>query len=223
MGETSGYSTFRAGNGHSIIRRPTRTFDDAMPLRRRTLLALLPTPLVACSTAPRDLAADLRHGGYVIYLRHAQAEATPEPALQDIKDCLWQGNLTPTGKAQATAIGALLQGLGVRYGQVASSAFCRCRDTAQLVANRPAQVLPELLYHATQTPNEQAAAVERLRIIVSNREPGGRCVLLVGHAPPFKTLAGIDLAEAQGAIILPRLAKEFDVVGFIDPTGVRNR
>jgi len=194
-----------------------------MTLHRRTLLALLPAPLVASCAETRDLAGDLRHGGYVIYLRHAETDTKPEPAVADIRDCLWQRNLTAAGKQQALAVGKVLQGLGVRYGLVQSSPFCRCRDTAQLVATRPAQILPELQYHVTQSPNEQTATVERLRTLVSNREPGGRCTLLVGHAPPFKTLAGIELAEAQGAIIRPRQTKEFDVVGFIDPTGVRGR
>jgi phosphohistidine phosphatase SixA len=193
-----------------------------MSLRRRTLLALLPAPFVAREALARDLAADLRHGGYVMYVRHAQADAAPEPDLGDIKDCLWQRNLTAAGKAQAIAIGDLLTGLHVRFGQVASSPFCRCRDTGQLITNRPPTVLPELLYHPSQSPNAQAATVERLRILVSNREPGGRCTLLVGHAEPFKSLAGVDLAEAQGAIIRPRLTKDFDIVGYLDPAGVRS-
>lgn len=193
-----------------------------MILRRRTLLALLPTPFIARGALARDLAADLRHGGYVIYLRHAQAETDPEPEMGDIKDCLWQNNLTPAGKAQAIALHELLTGLRVRYGQVASSPFCRCRDTGQLVTNRPPTVQPELLYHPSQSPNAQAAAVERLRIMVSNREPGGRCTLLVGHAQPFKALAGVDLVEAQAAVIRPRLTKDFDIVGYLDPTGVRS-
>ncbi|HJQ59060.1 MAG TPA: histidine phosphatase family protein [Vineibacter sp.] len=192
-----------------------------MTLRRRSLLALLPAPFVACGTS-RDIAADLRHGGYVIYLRHAETETKAEPTVADIKDCLWQRNLTPNGKTQASTVGQALKGLGVRYGLIASSPFCRCRDTAQLVANRPATIQTQLSYHVTQSPNEQAATVEWLRIAVSNREPGGRCTLLVGHAPPFKTLAGIELAEAQGAIIQPRQTKEFDIVGFVDPSGVRS-
>src|SRR5262245_35009681 len=142
-----------------------------MTLHRRTLLALLPAPLLASCAETRDLATDLRHGGYVIYLRHAETDTRPEPAVADVKDCLWQRNLSAAGKQQALAVGKVLQGLGVRYGQVASSPLCRCRDTAQLVATRPAQVLPELLYHVTQTPNEQTAAVERLPVLVSNREP----------------------------------------------------
>lgn len=192
-------------------------------MRRRHFIALLPAPFLVHCAETRDLAADLRHGGYVIYLRHAETDTTPEPAVADLADCLWQRNLTPAGKAQAVAVGKVLEGLGLRYGQVASSPFCRCRDTAQLVATRPAQILPELQYHVTQSPNAQTATVERLRILVSNREPGGRCVLLVGHAPPFKALAGIELAEAQGAIIRPRQTKEFDIVGFVDPTGVQGR
>ncbi len=194
-----------------------------MTLHRRTLLTLLPVPFMANRAWARELSADLRRGGYVIYLRHAETDTKPEPTLGDIKDCLWQRNLTPTGKTQATTIGQILKELGVRYGQVASSPFCRCRDTAQLVAVRPAQVLPELLYHVTQSPNEQAAGVERLRVLLSNHEPGGRCTLLVGHAPPFKALTGIELAEGQAAIILPRQTKDFDIAGFLDAKGVRSR
>ncbi|HEX2885498.1 histidine phosphatase family protein [Vineibacter terrae] len=194
-----------------------------MTLHRRSLLALLPAPFIASCASTRDLAADMQRGGYVIYLRHAQSDGKPEPALGDIKDCLWQSNLTPAGKTQATTIGQILKGLGVRYGQIGSSPFCRCRDTAQLVTGRPAQIMPELQYHTSQSPNAQAAAVERLRVLVSNREPGGRCTLLVGHAPPFKVLAGMELAEAQAAIIRPRQTKEFDVVGLLDPSGVQSR
>lgn len=193
-----------------------------MFVRRRTLLALLPSAFLARVAHARDLAADLRRGGYVIYLNHAQADDKPEPEIGDIKDCLWQSNLTPAGKNQAIAVGEMLKGLHVRYGQVASSPFCRCRDTGQLVTNRPPTVLPELLYHPSQSPNAKAATVERLRIMVSNREPGGRCTLLVGHAPPFKSLTGVDLGEAQGAIIRPRLTKDFDIVGYLDPSGVRS-
>jgi phosphohistidine phosphatase SixA len=192
-----------------------------MTWRRRTLLALLPAPFVACATS-RDVATDLRYGGYVIYLRHAETETKPEPTVRDIADCLWQRNLSAAGKAQATAVGQALRSLGTRYDLVASSPFCRCRDTAQLVAIRPAQIQPRLQYHVTQSANEQAATVEWLRVAVSNRDPGGRCTLLVGHAPPFKTLAGIELAEAQGAIIRPRQTKDFDIVGYVDATGVRN-
>ena len=194
-----------------------------MTLHRRPLLALLPAAFLARPTWARELSADLRHGGYVIYLRHAQTDTKAEPSVGDIKDCLWQRNLTAAGKTQATTTGQILQGLGVRYGQVSSSPFCRCRDTAQLVTNRPAQILPELLYHVTQSPNAQAASVERLRVLLSNHEPGGRCTLLVGHAPPFKSLTGIELAEGQAAIVLPRQTKDFDVVGFLDPSGVRSR
>jgi phosphohistidine phosphatase SixA len=194
-----------------------------MTLRRRQILALLPAPFLAACAGTRTLAADLKDGGYVIYLRHAESEGKPEPAMGDMKDCLWQANLTPAGKAQAARVGEVLRERGVRYGQIASSPFCRCRDTAQLVTHRPPVIMPELLYHPGQSPNAQAATVERLRILVSNRDPGGRCTLLVGHGEPFRAMTGIELGAAQGAIIRPELTKDFEVVGFVDPTGVRNR
>ena len=95
-----------------------------MTMRRRNLLSLLPMPFIARGALARDLAGDLRHGGYVIYMRHAETDTKAEPAVGEIKDCLWQRNLTPAGKAQAVAAGKALKDRGVRYGQVASSAFC---------------------------------------------------------------------------------------------------
>lgn len=195
-------------------------------MRRRSVLAIpLAAPLLlpASAVRARGIAEDLRHGGYVIYMRHAETFASPEPTLGDFRDCLWQRNLTPAGKAQAEATGEHLRKLGTRYSRVWSSPFCRCRDTAQLVATRVAEQTEDLLYHVTQTPNQQTAGVERLRILLSNREPGGRVTLLVGHAPPFKSLTGIELAEGRGAIIRPRQTKEFDIAGYVDATGVHAR
>ena len=45
-------------------------------------VAVTPTPAdVVASDAYKVLIADLRQGGYVIYLRHAMTATTPEPAV----------------------------------------------------------------------------------------------------------------------------------------------
>lgn len=56
-------------------------------------------PEVLASEAYRSLVADLRQGGFVIYLRHAVTDTTPEPVVRD---------LTSDGRRQAAAIGARL-------------------------------------------------------------------------------------------------------------------
>lgn len=195
---------------------------------RALLLCLLVGLLVACATPPPPspagdpqaaLLAGLRQGGYLLYLRHAETAVTPEPAVRDLEDCGWQRNLSQQGRAQAAALGAMLRQQGVAFAAVESSGFCRTRQTAELVFGRAPTVSADLLYHVSQTPAEIAAATARLKALLGRRPAAGN-VALVGHAPTFRDVTGIELAEAQGAIVKPAGDGMFIIVGRVDVHGV---
>ena len=59
----------------------------------------------AASDAYKALIADLRRGGYVIYLRHAMTATASEPTVGDLADCSWQRNLSDDGRWQAASVG----------------------------------------------------------------------------------------------------------------------
>lgn len=76
-------------------------------------------------------------GGHVLFVRHA--ETTPgvgDPAGFRLEDCATQRNLSAEGRAQARRLGAELKRRGVPVGEVLSSPWCRCRETAQLAFGR---------------------------------------------------------------------------------------
>jgi hypothetical protein len=92
--------------------------------------------------AEDDLIAKLQHGGYVVYLRHAQRYKGPPDALypdsppSEFADCTNQRNLTPYGIGEAALLGEDLRRAGIKVGTVIAHPECRARDTAMLTFGR---------------------------------------------------------------------------------------
>jgi hypothetical protein len=89
-----------------------------------------------------NLIARLQHGGYVVYLRHAQRYKGPRDNLYPgsppaaFADCGHQRNLTPYGIGQASLLGKNLERAGVKVGLVLAHPECRTRDTAMRAFGR---------------------------------------------------------------------------------------
>ena len=183
------------------------------------LLAACASPSTSAADPQAALLAGLRQGGYLLYLRHADTAVAPEPAVRDLEDCGWQRNLSERGRAQAAAVGAMLRQQGIAVGAVESSGFCRTRQTAELVFGRAPTVSADLFYHVSRTPAEIAADTARLKGLLGRRPAAGN-VALVGHAPTFRDVTGVELAEGQGAIVKPAGDGTFVIVGRFDATGI---
>ncbi len=115
----------------------------------------------------------LRGGGYNVFWRHAAATVCSDdlslgtaqsPQIPDWwKSCdetcppagmATARQLDATGKLQAPAIGLALEMLGVPFGKVLSSEFCRCKTTAELFDLGPAvETRPELTYYVHDEAN----------------------------------------------------------------------
>lgn len=177
------------------------------------------SPEVLSSDAYKALVADLRQGGYVIYLRHALTGSTPEPAVRDLADCSWQRNLSDEGRRQAATVGSRLSEQDIPVTALEASPFCRTRQTAELAFGRAPQVSPDLLYHTTQTPEQVGAANARLKARLGERPVGGNLVL-VGHSPTMKEAAAVELPEGQAAIVKPNRDGTFRVVARLTEAGI---
>ena len=75
---------------------------------------------------------ELRKGGYVLLIRHADAPGTFDPPGFQLGVCSTQRNLSEEGRAQAKRLGELIRAQNVAIAQVFSSEWCRCIDTATL-------------------------------------------------------------------------------------------
>lgn len=195
---------------------------------RALVVSLFLALLAACAAkqtarAPLDpyvaLLADLRQGGYVLYLRHAETETATESVVRDLRDCSWQRNLNRHGREQSAAIGARFREQGVAFARVEASPFCRTRETAELVFGRAPALNRDLYYHVTQTLPEIEATNAKLKARLAQRPRGGN-VALVGHAPTMREAAKVELPEGHGALVKPNGDGTFRIVARITGNGI---
>jgi phosphohistidine phosphatase SixA len=115
----------------------TRRFTPAAPLIRREALALLAASAWPALSGAADLEGLLRAGGCVLLLRHALTEpGVGDPGDFQLEVCRTQRNLSEEGRAQARRTGAWFSRRALQPRAVLSSAWCRCRDTADLAFGR---------------------------------------------------------------------------------------
>lgn len=80
--------------------------------------------------------SQLQAGGYIIFFRHAitpgQDPFKENPPNERVEDCSSQRQLNEAGREQAKIIGEKFRQYNIPVGEVFSSQFCRCYETAQI-------------------------------------------------------------------------------------------
>lgn len=167
---------------------------------------------------PEQLIIELKKGGLVIFLRHAETDhATDDQHPSVMSDCSTQRNLSQQGREQARRIGAAIKRLGILIDDVVSSPFCRCHDTAELMFGR--YRVNENLYFAVAV--DKARRVEQatyLRRLLSTPPQAGMNNVIVSHTGNLREAAGIwPKPEGAAWIIKPKGNDNFEALGMIDP------
>lgn len=156
-------------------------------LRNIGLAALmLGAGLVAPALAqPAGLAGELRHGGYVLVMRHASSPADPpDKAMADPENTADERQLDDNGRASARAMGEALRALHVPVARVFSSPTYRARETVRLLGfGNPvlAQELGDQGHSMMRISGNGPAAWLKNQVALS--PPAGRNTLLVTHMP----------------------------------------
>jgi phosphohistidine phosphatase SixA len=163
------------------------------------LLAIV-APGVAADGAEEAWAA-LAVGGHVALIRHGNAPPGHggDPPGFRIEDCRTQRNLDERGREQARALGDLFRGRGVRVDRVVSSPWCRCLETARLLAVGPVESSWSLVPDLDRT--RPARLSELRRMVGAWRGPG--TLVLVTHALTVQPLVGILPGQAETVVLKP--------------------
>jgi phosphohistidine phosphatase SixA len=195
-------------------------------MNRRTFLTtiaggLLVAPLAirllgipgAAAADPQEAWAALVKGGHVALIRHGNAPPGygGDPPGFKIDDCATQRNLDEKGRAQARALGEAFRRHGVRADKILSSPWCRCLETARLMALGP--VDSTLAVAASDRSPERLAAMRQ--ILADWRGPG--TLVVVTHALTVQALVGIMPGQAETVVVRPKPGKEpgLEIVGRI--------
>lgn len=151
-------------------------------------------------------------GKAVLMLRHALAPGTGDPAGFQLQDCQTQRNLNEQGRQQAKAWGQKLRQQYSGDIRLYSSQWCRCLETAQLMAIAPVQPLPALnSFFAGRGDGQQQTQALLDYFAKASEMP----LVLVSHQVNFTALTGIFPQSAAGAILALPLTQPATVLASV--------
>lgn len=157
----------------------------------RIVLVVWITLFGIASVHASELAEALKKSDHVLIMRHALAPGVGDPAGYKLQDCQTQRNLDNRGREQAQRIGQWLKAQGVGQALVFSSAWCRCKETAEklglaLPVHEPS--LNSFFDDMRQGPQSN----QRLQKFIANqlKMKQGQALILVTHH--------VNIAEFMG-------------------------
>lgn len=164
-------------------------------------LALLPIePASADDAGQAALLVELSGPGRIVLMRHALAPGTGDPAHFQLGDCATQRNLDAHGRRQARAAGAALRGAGIDVAAVYSSQWCRCLETAELLAIGAVQPLPALNSFYEDRASEADRTTAMRRFLADLPRDGGLTVF-VTHQVNITALTGESVASGEMKVL----------------------
>ena len=183
--------------------------------RRQVVVAVLGGLVTACSSRDtpslisrpiptNPLISALQAGGYVVYVRHAIATVGTDTRSFDgwwrSCDDTVARQLSDIGRQQSSRIGAAIRTLAIPIDRVISSEFCRCVETAELLALGPAiETSPDLTFFSP----EFDAGVGLLESLQNPPSPG-RNTVLVAHVRSGEPLPELgSLGQGHAAVFRP--------------------
>jgi phosphohistidine phosphatase SixA len=177
----------------------------------------------AATTTLDQLIADLKHGGYVIVLRHGATnanQADTDPFHLD--NISAQRLLSDDGRAVARSVGDAFRKLGIPLGDVYSSQFNRASETAQLVSGKSPTTTADLTEGGlVVSPAENARRAKVLKTLATRAPAAGVNTLIVTHKPNILDAFGkdwFDSKEGEASVFKPDGSNDLVLVARVQAT-----
>ena len=189
----------------------------------RRIFLLITLVLVCAPQVRADAIADaVRSGGVALLIRHATAPGNFDPVGFRLDDCATQRNLSAAGREEARRIGAHLKKRGIIPGEVLTSQWCRCRETATLAfgAARDWPALNSFISNREREAQQVAEILERL----ARMKTGDKPLALVTHQVIVTGVSGVY--PESGEVVVVTAARQngkvvVKVIGSIKPEAAK--
>ncbi|CCE10321.1 conserved exported hypothetical protein [Bradyrhizobium sp. STM 3843] len=160
---------------------------------------------------------DLRHGGYVIVIRHgATVSDQSNTDSMSRKNVPAERQLNAEGRAQAKSTGEAMRKLRIPVDKVVTSTIQRAVDTATLLGFGTVAATPELAEAASPDESNQRALA--LRKLAATTPPAGTNVVIVSHKPNIVAAFGSDwsdVREGEASVFEPDRLGGYKLIGRI--------
>jgi len=168
--------------------------------RAFSLFALAAMPaLSSAQSGTTAMAERLRAGRCAVLWRHAQTvPGIGDPPGFTLASCGTQRNLSDAGRAQARTAGEWFKAQKLTPHAVLSSAWCRCKDTADLAfgGHEPWAPLNSTFAEGDKAGAARAAMVQRLASLLA-----GRFEVWVTHQVNITALTNAVPSMGEGLVV----------------------
>ena len=183
-----------------------QSLADAAVTRRNVLMLLGASASPVLPGHAADDKSDNSHvkkllqaGSCAVLLRHAATDpGVGDPPDFKLDDCRTQRTLSVAGREDAQRIGAWFASRKLKPRAVLSSAWCRCKDTADLVFGKHAvwAALNSTFGDRVQQPDQSALLRQALALI-----PARQFEVWVTHQVNISAIAGQGAAMGEALIL----------------------
>ena len=160
-----------------------------------------------------ELSDLLKNPDHVLLMRHAFAPGIGDPSGYKLQDCKTQRNLDAKGREQAQKTGQWLRMQGVGNALVFSSAWCRCKETAENLAFAT-PVLEASLNSFFDDMRQGPQSNLNLQKFIANqlKTKGGKPLVLVTHQVNITEFTGETVGS--GDMVLAKVNAAGKMVSF---------
>jgi broad specificity phosphatase PhoE len=164
-----------------------------------SVLAAISVAYAETNQASEAAWAALAGGGHAALMRHATAPGFGDPKGFRLDDCSTQRNLSEAGREEARRVGERFRGRGIAVTGVYSSAWCRCLETARLLAVGP--VVPLAPLNSFFAARERAEAQTTALRAWLAAQPAADTLVLVTHQVNITALTGVVPAASEIVVV----------------------
>jgi broad specificity phosphatase PhoE len=181
------------------------------------LLLAAATLAVPAAAADFDL-SQLKEGGYVVLLRHVQADDGADADKVNLADCATQRRVSAPGRAQAVLLSDRFHTAGISQAKLLASQWCRCQQTSELlglgaVTPEPALNSP----HASLASDTEMSARFQQFLAALKAPEAGSPLVLVTHSTAFAAMGQKPPKSGGGLVLKLNGTATPEVVGTISP------
>jgi phosphohistidine phosphatase SixA len=149
-----------------------------------------------------ELSDLLKRSDHVLLMRHALAPGVGDPAGYKLDDCKTQRNLDSQGRAQAQKTGQWLKAQGVQDALVFTSAWCRCKETAdKLGLSVPVQETSLNSFFDDMRQGPQSNVRLQKFIAAQLKSKGDKALILVTHHVNIAELMGENVGSGDMVLV----------------------
>jgi phosphohistidine phosphatase SixA len=165
------------------------------------------------SVSASELSEALKKSDHVLLMRHALAPGVGDPAGYSLQDCKTQRNLDSKGREQAQRTGQWLKKQGVSEALLFTSAWCRCKETAESLA-LGVPVQEASLNSFFDDMRQGAQSNSRLQKFISSqlKIKGTKALILVTHHVNIAEFMGQNVGS--GDMVLAKVDTNGKVLSF---------